>query len=218
MGRADRRFLRRRFPVHLIALRPIRARVWVELPMPSPAQMGVFSDAGTTLSPLASCVDGRCASAAGSGGDCSKLRHGGAGCDCAQACGAVALAEGDAQAALLAAPRLRGVAVRRPTRCARACADLACLTLVRTVRVWRSTQPDARSGWEPDRISPGSSLMKGSSSDYSNGLTPRELQVLRMVAAGDKAIAGKLSLSEKTIDRHVSNIFTKLEAAATASR
>ncbi len=54
------------------------------------------------------------------------------------------------------------------------------------------------------------------------GLTPRELQVLRLVAAGEtnKAIAGKLSLSEKTVDRHVSNIFTKLDvpsrAAATA--
>jgi len=56
----------------------------------------------------------------------------------------------------------------------------------------------------------------------SHGLTPRELQVLRLVAAGktNKAIAAGLSLSEKTIDRHVSNIFAKLDvpsrAAATA--
>jgi ATP/maltotriose-dependent transcriptional regulator MalT len=53
-------------------------------------------------------------------------------------------------------------------------------------------------------------------------LTARELQVLRVVASGktNKAIAAELSLSEKTIDRHVSNIFVKLEvtsrAAATA--
>jgi DNA-binding NarL/FixJ family response regulator len=46
--------------------------------------------------------------------------------------------------------------------------------------------------------------------------------VLRLVAAGktNKAIAAKLFLSEKTIDRHVSNIFVKLDvptrAAATA--
>lgn len=53
-------------------------------------------------------------------------------------------------------------------------------------------------------------------------LTTRELQVLRLVATGktNKAIAAELSLSEKTVDRHVSNIFTKLDvpsrAAATA--
>jgi DNA-binding NarL/FixJ family response regulator len=55
-----------------------------------------------------------------------------------------------------------------------------------------------------------------------HGLTARELQVLRLLATGktNKAIAGELSLSEKTIDRHVSNIFGKLDvpsrAAATA--
>jgi DNA-binding NarL/FixJ family response regulator len=45
-----------------------------------------------------------------------------------------------------------------------------------------------------------------------HGLTPRELQVLRMVAAGEtnKAIAAELVLSERTVDRHVSNIFVKL--------
>jgi DNA-binding NarL/FixJ family response regulator len=53
-------------------------------------------------------------------------------------------------------------------------------------------------------------------------LTPRELQVLRLVAAGEtnKAIAAELFLSDRTVDRHVSNIFTKLgvssRAAATA--
>jgi DNA-binding CsgD family transcriptional regulator len=54
------------------------------------------------------------------------------------------------------------------------------------------------------------------------GLTPRELQVLRLVAAGktNRAIAAVLALSERTVDRHVSNIFRKLgvssRAAATA--
>ena len=53
-------------------------------------------------------------------------------------------------------------------------------------------------------------------------LTERELQVLRLVAKGctNKAVARELSLSEKTVDRHVSNIFAKIEvtsrAAATA--
>ena len=56
----------------------------------------------------------------------------------------------------------------------------------------------------------------------SHGLTARETEVLRLVAAGktNKRIALDLGLSEKTVDRHVSNIFDKLgvptRAAATA--
>lgn len=44
------------------------------------------------------------------------------------------------------------------------------------------------------------------------GLTPRELEVLRLVAGGhtNREIASRLVLSEKTVDRHVSNIFHKL--------
>ena len=54
------------------------------------------------------------------------------------------------------------------------------------------------------------------------GLTARELEVLRLIASGrtNAAIARELFLSVKTVDRHVSNIFTKLDvptrAAATA--
>jgi DNA-binding NarL/FixJ family response regulator len=46
----------------------------------------------------------------------------------------------------------------------------------------------------------------------AQGLTERELEVLRHLAAGqtNKAIAADLVLSERTVDRHVSNIFTKL--------
>jgi DNA-binding NarL/FixJ family response regulator len=56
----------------------------------------------------------------------------------------------------------------------------------------------------------------------AHGLSPRELEVLLLVASGktNKLIARELFLSEKTIDRHVSNIFVKLDvptrAAATA--
>ena len=55
-----------------------------------------------------------------------------------------------------------------------------------------------------------------------DGLTERECEVLRLVASGatNKAIAGRLNLSEKTVARHLSNIFAKLDvqsrAAATA--
>jgi DNA-binding CsgD family transcriptional regulator len=54
------------------------------------------------------------------------------------------------------------------------------------------------------------------------GLTEREAEVLRLVAAGktNKEIAVELYLSHKTVARHLSNIFTKLgvrsRAAATA--
>lgn len=53
-------------------------------------------------------------------------------------------------------------------------------------------------------------------------LSARELEVLRLLATGqtNREIAKALFLSEKTVDRHVSNIFTKLDvrtrAAATA--
>lgn len=53
-------------------------------------------------------------------------------------------------------------------------------------------------------------------------LTTRELEVVRLVATGltNRSIAGELFLSEKTVARHVSNIFAKLglssRAAATA--
>jgi ATP/maltotriose-dependent transcriptional regulator MalT len=52
-----------------------------------------------------------------------------------------------------------------------------------------------------------------------DGLTARELQVLRLVATGktNKTIAKELFLSEKTVDRHVSNIFTKVNVASRAA-
>jgi len=54
------------------------------------------------------------------------------------------------------------------------------------------------------------------------GLTPREVEVLRLVATGatNRAVADTLVISEKTVARHLSNMFTKLgirsRAAATA--
>ena len=50
----------------------------------------------------------------------------------------------------------------------------------------------------------------------SHGLTPRELEVLRLVAAGrtNKQIAPELVLSERTVHRHMSNIFVKLRVSS----
>jgi DNA-binding NarL/FixJ family response regulator len=55
-----------------------------------------------------------------------------------------------------------------------------------------------------------------------HGLSERELEVLRHLAIGEtnKMIASALVLSTRTVDRHVSNIYSKLgvstRAAATA--
>jgi DNA-binding NarL/FixJ family response regulator len=50
-------------------------------------------------------------------------------------------------------------------------------------------------------------------------LTRRELEVLALLATGatNRAIADRLVLSERTVDRHVSNIFTKLGVATRAA-
>lgn len=49
------------------------------------------------------------------------------------------------------------------------------------------------------------------------GLTERELQVLRLVAAGRTNQQIAADLSQKTVARHLSNIFTKLDVASRAA-
>ena len=62
----------------------------------------------------------------------------------------------------------------------------------------------------------------GPARPHSHHLTPRELEVLRLLSSGstNRAIAERLTVSERTVDRHVSNIFAKLgvstRSAATA--
>jgi DNA-binding CsgD family transcriptional regulator len=50
-------------------------------------------------------------------------------------------------------------------------------------------------------------------------LSARELEVIRLVAAGktNRTIAGQLAISEKTVARHLSNIFTKLGLSTRAA-
>jgi DNA-binding CsgD family transcriptional regulator len=52
--------------------------------------------------------------------------------------------------------------------------------------------------------------------ELPGGLTAREAEVLRLVAAGksNRAIAGELVISEHTVARHVQNIFTKLNVSS----
>jgi DNA-binding NarL/FixJ family response regulator len=65
-------------------------------------------------------------------------------------------------------------------------------------------------------------LARATASGSEHGLTKRELEVLRHVAAGrtNKTIARDLAVSNRTVDRHLSNIFDKLavssRSAATA--
>ena len=65
-------------------------------------------------------------------------------------------------------------------------------------------------------------LTAPSEGSTAGGLTGREVEVLELIAAGktNRQIAETLFISEKTVARHVSNIFTKLavssRSAATA--
>ena len=47
------------------------------------------------------------------------------------------------------------------------------------------------------------------------GLTKREMEVLKLIAEGlyNKEIADRLTISEKTVKNHVSNIFRKIDVS-----
>jgi DNA-binding NarL/FixJ family response regulator len=148
----------------------------------------------------------------------------------AHARGSVALAGGDAKAALeplrrsfeiwqrLGAPYL---AARVRATLARACFSLGdedgCrLECESAMAVFRElgAKPDLEWLEAAKSVS-----MPASASPRPHGLTARELQVLRLVAAGktNRIIASELFLSEKTVDRHLSNIFDKLDVSSRAA-
>jgi DNA-binding CsgD family transcriptional regulator len=147
----------------------------------------------------------------------------------AHACGAVDLAEGNAQAALGSLRRAFEVwqRIEAPYAAARVrvLIGLACRSLGDEdgagLEIDAARSVFARLGATPD-VARIDSLAKDASSTRRHGLTQRELQVLRLIATGktNKIIAAELFLSGRTVDRHVSNIFTKLDlpsrAAATA--
>ncbi len=145
-----------------------------------------------------------------------------------QATGALRLAEGDAREALESLRRAWSLwqDVEAPYDGARVriLIGLACRALgdedaaemefdaARWVFEQLSAMPD---------VTRARSLSRGHARNATR-LTEREMQVLRLIAAGrtNRAIAGALHISEKTVARHVSNIFTKLglssRSAATA--
>jgi ATP/maltotriose-dependent transcriptional regulator MalT len=143
--------------------------------------------------------------------------------------GAVLLAEGDALAAVVA---LRGAwqvwrELEAPYEAARVrvLVGLGCRALgdeeAAAMELDAARSVFAQLGAVPDHARL-ERLDRRDAASKRHGLTARELQVLRMVAAGktNHAIATDLVLAEKTIDRHVTNIYTKLgvssRAAATA--
>ncbi len=143
----------------------------------------------------------------------------------ATAVGAVLLAEGDAQAAC---DTLRPVWVawrelEAPYEAARVrvLVGLACRALgdedTAEMELDAARTVFERLGAAPD-LARVESLV-GRASRGAHGLTPRELQVMRLISAGrtNKAIAAELVLSGRTVDRHVSNIFTKLRVSSRAA-
>ena len=80
----------------------------------------------------------------------------------------------------------------------------------------------ARRVFEALGAAPALADLDGGAGGPSHGLSPRELEVLHHLAGGrtNREIADQLGISERTVDRHVSNLYTKLDvstrAAATA--
>ena len=147
--------------------------------------------------------------------------------------GAVQLAEGNFHAVLDPARRAFGIwqqfgapylAARLRVLLARACVALGDVEGAR-LELEGAREVFERLGARPDLAAVeaiGASLdgdRKAKTPAGRHGLTERELQVLRLIASGktNKAIARELSLSEKTVDRHVSNIFTKVDVSSRAA-
>ncbi|HKU87783.1 MAG TPA: LuxR C-terminal-related transcriptional regulator [Casimicrobiaceae bacterium] len=143
----------------------------------------------------------------------------------ASARGSVELAEGNAQAALASLRRAvtlwNEVEAPYPAACARSLLALACGAL--GDKDGAALELDAcrlafqQLGAAPDvaRID----ALASTPAAQAAGLTLRELQVLRLVSEGktNRAIAAELSRSERTVDRHLCNILTKLGAPSRAA-
>jgi DNA-binding NarL/FixJ family response regulator len=147
----------------------------------------------------------------------------------AQAIGAVLLAEGEPRAALHALrPAWKAwQELEAPYEAARvrALIGMACRELgdedTAAMELEAARRALLRLGAQPE-LARVERLSKIVAPKSQGGLTAREVEVLRLVAEGNtnRAIADQLVISEKTVARHVSNIFTKLglssRSAATA--
>lgn len=137
----------------------------------------------------------------------------------AQARGTVSLAEGDASGALRGLRRSLNIwrELTAPYDAARVrvLVGLACRALgdedtaVMELEGARTAFEELGAAVDRARVD---SLVSGTGSVAGHGLTERELEVLRLVAAGrsNREIAAELFISEHTVARHIQNIFAKL--------
>ena len=136
--------------------------------------------------------------------------------------GAVQLAEGDARAALAALRRAADVwqELEAPYELARTreLVGLACRALGDDDTATLELDA-ARTAFDQLEAAPDAARVAAhtaSTPSSPHGLTPRELDVLRLVASGrsNKQIAAELVISEHTVARHVQNIFAKLDVSS----
>jgi DNA-binding NarL/FixJ family response regulator len=140
----------------------------------------------------------------------------------AEASGAVLLAEGDERAALTTLRRAqrswRDLDAPHRTARVRLLIALACRALGDGASADLELE-SARDSFEDLGARPDlDRLARLSDSPRAGGLSRREREVLTLVAAGrtNRAIATELFISEKTVARHVSNIFRKLSLSSRA--
>lgn len=151
----------------------------------------------------------------------------------AQARGAVRLAEGETPGALgelRAAWRIwQELDMPYEVACVRRLMGTACRALgdedATVVELDAARHTFQRLGAEPD-LRRTQDLLRGvgpsgasAQRPLPDGLTTREVEVLRLVAAGksNQAIAAELVVSQKTVGRHLSNIFTKIRVSSRAA-
>jgi DNA-binding CsgD family transcriptional regulator len=144
----------------------------------------------------------------------------------AYANGSIALADGDPRGALTALRAAAAIwqALNDPHDAARArvLIGVCCRTLgdaeACDLELDAARDVFEQLGARPD-VARVDALRRDARSSGAGGLTAREVQVLRHIAKGEtnRAIAAALRISEKTVARHVSNIFLKLNVANRAA-